>query len=125
MVWMMTLRKNAPTRIATTMAVVRTVASQTSRSMRHDKRRRQAVMASAPTMPTAADSVAVAMPKKIAPITIISSTSGGSRSGSVRRRSGQLVWTLRPPHSGRHRQAISTTRLNSTVRINPGINPPR
>ena len=56
-------------------------------------------MASAPTMPTAADSVAVAMPKKIAPITIISSTSGGSRSGSVRMRSGQLVWTLRPPHS--------------------------
>ena len=76
------LRKKAPTRIATTIAVVRTVASQTSRSMTSVSRRRQAVIASAPTMPTAADSVAVAMPKKMAPMTIMSRASGGSRSGS-------------------------------------------
>ena len=90
-VWITTLRKKAPTRIATTIAVVRTVASQTSRSIVSVSRPRQAVIASAPTMPTAADSVAVARPKKIAPMTIISSTSGGSRSGSSRIRSSQLV----------------------------------
>ena len=53
-----------------TIAVVRTVPSHTSRSMASVRRRRHAVMASAPMMPTAADSVAVARPKKIAPTTI-------------------------------------------------------
>ena len=122
---MMTLRKKAPTRIATTIAVVRTVPSQTSRSMRHDSRPRWAVMASAPTMPTAAASVAVATPKKMAPITIRRSTSGGRRSGSSLRRISQLVSTLWPPHAGFQMQATSTVRLNRTVRMKPGRKPAR
>ena len=68
-------------------------------------------MASAPMIPTAADSVAVARPKKIAPMTIISSASGGSRSGSVRIRASQLVGILSPPQRGLQRHAISTVRL--------------
>ena len=76
-------------------------------------------------MPTAAASVAVAMPKKIAPMTIISSTSGGSRSGSVRMRASQVVSILLPPQCGFQMQAISTVRLNSTVRMKPGMKPAR
>ena len=125
MVWITTLRKNAPTRIATTIAVVRTVASQTSRSIVSVSRPRHAVIASAPTMPTAADSVAVATPKKIAPTTTISRTSGGSRSGSSRMRASHVVVTLSPPQCGFQMQATSTVRLNSTVRMKPGMKPAR
>ena len=88
-------------------------------------RRRQAVIASAPMIPTAADSVAVAMPKKMAPMTIISRTSGGSRSGNVRIRASQLVKIFSPPQSGRQRHAISTVKLKSSVRMKPGMNPAR
>ena len=76
-------------------------------------------------MPTAAASVAVATPKKMAPITISSSTSGGSRSGSSLMRISQLVSILLPPHCGFQMQATSTVRLNSTVRMKPGRKPAR
>ena len=65
------------------------------------------------------------MPKKMAPMTMISSASGGSRSGSSLMRASQLVDIFSPPHCGRQMHAIRTVRLNSAVRMKPGMNPPR
>ena len=56
-------------------------------------------------------SVAVAMPKKMAPITIISSDEGRQQVGQQRMRFLQLVAMLSPPQCGRQMQAISTVRL--------------
>ena len=76
-------------------------------------------------MPTAAASVAVATPKKMAPMTIISRASGGSRSGSSGMPSRQLISILSPPQCGFQMHATSTVRLKNTVRMKPGMKPAR
>jgi hypothetical protein len=88
-------------------------------------RRRQPAIASAPRNATAADSVASRKAEEDRTDDDRSSTSGGSRSGSVRQRASQrgLIFVPAPVRLPQH--AISTVRLNSTVRMNPGMNPAR
>ena len=68
-------------------------------------------------------SMAPGTPQKMAPMTIMSSASGGIRSGNNGMPSRQLVSILSPPQWGFQMQAISTVRLKNTVRMKPGMNP--
>jgi hypothetical protein len=70
--------KVAPTKIANTMAVTLMVSVLVSCSIFQLRRWYNAAKTNAPTAPTAADSVGVAMPEKIEPSTAIMSEIGGT-----------------------------------------------
>ena len=72
-------KTEAPNRMTKTMLVIVAVAIIVSRRMRKDRRQRMAASTIAPTAPTEAASVGVAMPPRIEPSTARISKSGGIR----------------------------------------------
>ena len=107
------------------MADVRMVPSQQPRSIATLMRRRAPARTRAATTPRAADSVGVASPEYMEPITTMKIPNGGSRSLRVDLRPSQLVLAGRPPQLGRNMQAMITVTMNRTAIINPGTNAAR
>src|SRR5690606_9518736 len=69
---------DAPKRMMNTIEVMAAVEIAASRRMRNDRRHRRAASTIAPTAPTDAASVGVAMPPRIEPRTAAMSASGGT-----------------------------------------------
>ena len=75
----------APSRIANTIAVIFTVSSELSYSIFHENLPYSTASTTAPTLPSAEDSVGVAIPAKIEPSTTMINASGGTMAFSAAR----------------------------------------
>ena len=104
-------KTEAPSRMMKTILVIVAVAIIVSRRMRKDRRQRRAASTIAPTAPTEAASVGVAMPPRIEPSTARISKSGGT-SATKKSRTNWLFSSAGTGVAGQEAGAVAA--LNKT-----------